>query len=293
MKSIYNNIKQLNEPTEIFINNNMYFLVDDLYNYDKKYFEEAYDNLNSIVDIKNIPKSNIIYVYTSDSKTFIFQEIYIKIKLYIESKWIFKNSPNMIQLREKYISILKNLKIQLINNNIANEKLCLLYKNSLAPKLLELTENEMFKDNNNNIIKIKLRGEKQYNKCYFNSIDIMLGFNLPNLIVDIIKDNNNALYIYDRDYVIFNYINVNTMEISKNKIYFTYIGILRVLYINCSNQINDFINWYRITFVKANTCNYLLQSINDSLCVKNKELTLENNELKLHNIKLKELLNKL
>ena len=292
MKSMYKDIRQLNEPIEVFIKNKIYFSVDDLYNYDNDYFEESCDNLNNIVTIKNIPKSNILYVYTSDSKTFIFQEIYIKLKLYIESEWVFENLPKMIQLREKYILIIKNLKTQLINS-VLNEKSCKLYKILLAPNILELTENEMFKDNNNNKIKIELRGEKIYNKCYFNSVDIKIGFNLPNLIIDIINNNNDTLYICDRDYVIFNYINVDTMEINKNKIYFTYNGILRVLYINCRDQINDFITWYETIFVKVNICNYLLQSENDQLFFKNKELILENKELKLHNIKLKELVNKL
>ena len=94
-------------PTEFFINKKIYFLVEDLNNYDMDFFKETYDNLNNIVTIKNIPKSNILYIHTSDVKIFSYQEIYINIKLYIESDWVYENIPKMTYIK-KILLLYKN-----------------------------------------------------------------------------------------------------------------------------------------------------------------------------------------
>ena len=67
--------------TEYYINKKIYFLEDELINY----------NINFKQILNNIPKSNTLYIYTSDVKTFAYQEIYINIKLYIEANWIYQN----------------------------------------------------------------------------------------------------------------------------------------------------------------------------------------------------------
>jgi hypothetical protein len=47
--------------------------------------------------------------------------------------------------------------------------------------LIHLEENEMFFDNDGNTIDIEVRGEREFDKCYFRVKDIMDGFGLKKL----------------------------------------------------------------------------------------------------------------
>lgn len=251
-------------PTDVIINKKVYFLVDELCDYDSEYFKESYDNLENIVIIKNIPKSSIIYTYVSDLKTFVFQEIYLTLKLYIESEWTYNNIPKMIQLRNNFMSIYKK-----------NKNINLLYEIISAPKILILNENELFQDFENNIINIEILGDKKYNKCYFNYIDIITALNLPNILNNI---KNNI------DYVIFNYINKN--EICENRIYFTYSGILHILNIYKSEIISHFTLWFKKLF--NNTTNIseeiTIEGLSEEILFLNKKLINLENQLQIKNI---------
>ena len=55
------------------------------------------------------------------------------------------------------------------------------YKYPMAPDIIELEEHEKFKDTNNNIINIEVRGERKVNECYFRLKDVSIGFNMPSL----------------------------------------------------------------------------------------------------------------
>ena len=56
-----------------------------------------------------------------------------------------------------------------------------MYKYDEAPEILELTNEEKFKDTNGNIIEIEVRGERKYNNCYFKVRDVMDKIDMPNL----------------------------------------------------------------------------------------------------------------
>ena len=110
-----------------------------------------------------------------------------------------------------------------------------------APDIIYLDDNQKFKDENNNIIEIETRGECSIDKIYFRVKDVMDGFSLDNLYTTLIKTNTN--YTEGIDYI---YLTCNLVESPKKtskKLYLTYQGMLRVLFISRNGKTIHFIKW--------------------------------------------------
>lgn len=116
-----------------------------------------------------------------------------------------------------------------------------------APKIINLNDDEKFKDDENNVIEIQTRGERKVNNIYFRLKDISDGFEMKNLQNIIIKEN--TLYKYNIDYKYFNCkkknnCNNNTDKITiRKELYLTYEGLLRVLFVSRNNKTTKFIKW--------------------------------------------------
>ena len=164
-----------------------------------------------------------------DNKLIISKESYARSKLYLQDEWVFLNIPKMIQLNN--------------NNKINIEEL---YNIPPAPEILVLSNNEMFKDSDNNIIEIEVRGAREHNKCFFKAKDISKEFDIPSLI-DNIKDIRSE-YIEKTHYIFFTITNIN--NICKKEIFLTYEGMIRLLRVSRSKNVKKFIPY--------STKNYLL-----------------------------------
>jgi hypothetical protein len=106
-----------------------------------------------------------------------------------------------------------------------------------APPLLELTDEEKFKDINGNIIDIETRGEKHRNKIYFKVKDVSVAFGMDGLNTILLHKDRG--YVYNDDYKRFNreirLINDQHKTTNKKKkcrLYLTYHGLLRVLFVS-------------------------------------------------------------
>ncbi len=119
-----------------------------------------------------------------------------------------------------------------------------------APKIIKLEDNEKFIDDENNIIEIEVRGEREYDKCYFKVNDIMDGFKI-NRLNDIILDSkcnyeNNIHYKF-----FYLHFTSNTGKKRIKKLYLTYNGLLRVLFASRKKTTDKFINWATKTLFTA------------------------------------------
>jgi len=83
-----------------------------------------------------------------------------------------------------------------------------------APKILELLNNEKFRDNNDNIVEIETRGDRKVDSIYFKVKDVMIGFEMDSLNKTII--NNTTGYNDGEHYKFFNCEKMN--KINKIKI---------------------------------------------------------------------------
>ena len=228
MVEITQNIKV---PISIVINNKSYFSADDLNVFDVAYFIGTHRNVRGIIIKKNIPECNIVYAYIKDNKLIVSREGYVRSKLYLEAEWVFSNIPKMIQLNNK--QIIKN------ENEINIDEL---YDILPAPEILVLSKHEMFRDSDDNIIEIEVRGEREHNKCFFKAKDIVKGFNIPRLLDTIRNDKLNG-YIEDEHYKYFTIKISNKKTICKKEIFLTYEGIIRLLYVSKSKNTKKFISW--------------------------------------------------
>ena len=113
----------------------------------------------------------------------------------------------------------------------------------LAPEIIHLSDQEKFKDENNNIIEIETRGERYNNSIYFKVKDVMIGFKLDNLDKNII--DKKSYFKENEHYKYFNCkkINGNKTNKIKKELYLTYEGILRVLFASHSPNVKPFIKW--------------------------------------------------
>ena len=117
-----------------------------------------------------------------------------------------------------------------------------------APNVLELEDEEKFKDENNNIIEIETRGIRYQDQIFFKVKDVSVGFDMPNLYISIIDERNS--YMKDIDYKYFMCKNIveNKNQTSKKvsvskELFLTYEGILRVLFVSKNNKTRQFIKW--------------------------------------------------
>jgi hypothetical protein len=113
-----------------------------------------------------------------------------------------------------------------------------------APPILELEEEERFKDVNGNVIEIEVRGVKERNNIFFRLKDIMKAFEMPNL--DITLREKTTSYEKGLHYKHF-FIRVSqnmlfTTTIKKS-LYLTYKGLLRVLFNSRKSNAEHFQDW--------------------------------------------------
>ncbi|AUV58863.1 hypothetical protein [Bandra megavirus] len=113
----------------------------------------------------------------------------------------------------------------------------------MAPDIIDLKEKEKFHDDDGNIVNIETRGEREHDKCYFLVKDVAIGFGIKSLMTSLI--NNNTTYDINRDYKYFNCECINNVQKKtvKKQLFLTYYGVLRVLFVSRSGNVNNFMTW--------------------------------------------------
>jgi len=129
-----------------------------------------------------------------------------------------------------------------------NQDKIILYESNveLAPDIIYLEDNEKFKDENNQVIDIETRGERKVDGIYFKVKEVMVGFNMDNLLTTIIDKRKDG-YIENEHYKYFNCKKMVKAQNKPNKIkkelFLTYEGMLRVLFASHSPNVKPFIKW--------------------------------------------------
>ena len=205
----------------IKIKNVNYYSSDNLLENCPVWFQGC-NNSRAIVNKKDIPETEYTYAKNKNNKWIISDGSSKKFdRLFITKEWIQNNVPEF------------------------NDKIN--YDIELAPEIIELNDNEKFIDNEGNIIEIEVRGEREYDKCYFKVKDIMEGFKLIYLNDSII--NKNGQYEEYKHYKYFNLSLAKKIRQNKNKkkikkeLFLTYKGLLRVLFASHKNTADKFVDW--------------------------------------------------
>ena len=181
-------------------------------------------NTRTLIKKKEIPENMIMYAKQNE-----------------EGKWIKTTGESIkfdkVLLKKEYLINIPEL--QENNDEIIVDDKGI----KEAPSIINLTDDEKFKDTEGNVVEIETRGERVYNSIYFKVKDVEIGFDLKKLYT--VMMNKDSSYVKDADYCFFN-CNIITNP-GKNKIkkevFLTYCGMLKVLFVSRSGKASGFIKW--------------------------------------------------
>lgn len=108
------------------------------------------------------------------------------------------------------------------------------------PDILQLSDEEKFKDDDGNIVEIETRGERKPGKIFFKVKDVAGVFNMPTLHKVITKDDTS--YAENKDFMYFT-CGTTRSGLPTKKIYLTHQGLLRVLFVSRNDKTSGFFKW--------------------------------------------------
>ena len=221
----------MKQPITSFPIKNMFFYsADELKTSFPNFFIGTSKTVRLIVNKKNIPTTEYIYANKTKKDEWNISDVSSKkAKLLLTKTWA---DQHIIQ---------KNQETNLEEENS--------YK--IAPKKIELEENEKFRDVNGKTIEIETLGERHHDKIYFCVHDISIGFDMPNL--NQIITHKDKGYEKEKHYELFirneltngqlvpNIPNKNNKNI--RKLYLTYWGLTHLLFNSKNKNAEHFQKW--------------------------------------------------
>ena len=206
------------------INNKKYYLGDDIKTTYAKLFKGC-KNVREFVKQNNIPSAKYRFAKLNNKKwvksngtSYKFDKVFL-LKSWMDKKYLNDNV-------ESYIDDTLD-----------------------APRIIELDDEEKFTDSDGSVLDIEVRGERECDKCYFKVGDVMEGFDMPNLH-DALKNKRNRGYVHNIHYVYF-YIPIINRNKKIKKLFLTYTGLLRVLFVSRNDKTNKFVDWATKTLFTA------------------------------------------
>ena len=201
--------------SKIILNNNSYYFVEEVKQACPVFFYGCAKTSRMIIDKKKINNSDYLYAtYAPKSLKWKKSDETIKsAKLLLSCNWVEQNVPNW-KTEDGIISNEQKLDIESV------------------PPLLELKNEEKFKDDKGNIIEIETRGSKTLDGIYFYGKDVERMLELE-CITDILHDPTSK-YELNIHYKIFirscqESHPVSDRTFNRNTTYLTYKGLVRML----------------------------------------------------------------
>ena len=114
----------------------------------------------------------------------------------------------------------------------------------VAPTILDLEDNEKFKDVNGKYLNIEVRGERKHDNCFFKVKDISEAFEMPNLYTTIISSSSRYLINEHYKYFCLSKLhNMQNKQLKNKELFLTYEGILKVIFNSENNKTKGFVKW--------------------------------------------------
>ena len=201
----------------IEFNDNEYYNASDLHKSDPAFFYGCRNNTRNIVSKKKISEKDYIYAYKKKGEWTISNKSYCKSKVLLTKEWCFNNVPMFAK------------------NNEAK------YEVEPAPPLLDLEDEEKFKDADGNVLEIETRGKREVDKCFFKVKDVAKCFEMKHLKKTILFKNGG--YIKNVHYKFFSCTRRINYSSVKEDIFLTYNGILRCLFVSRNKHAEKFQLW--------------------------------------------------
>lgn len=228
------------KPSAFYIDSNkssMYYNSKELFNYDASFYYGCKTKPRMIITKKMIPETEYRFANKKASEWNLSNAACKKAQLLISKKWVdqyfFKVAegpvivPPIVTIEQKIVT--QDDEVKVISD---------------LPDILQLEDNEKFKDSNGKIIEIETRGERKEDHIYFKCKDVSIAFGILNLNDSVI--NKRGKYTRNIDYKTFNHKNRlvnNQSDNNKTVLYLTYSGLLRVLFVSRNTNAEAFRKW--------------------------------------------------
>lgn len=226
------------EATLLNYKNIVYISAEYLKESNPSYFLNCNKTIRNIINTKKLTTDQYIYA-TFNKKSNVWsinnENPSPKAKLFIlksfsDSNIIINSKSDKIDKTDKEDKTIKQ------DDQIEN-----------APDILELTDEEKFKDNEGNIVEITVRGTRHHEKCFFRVKDVSEGFDMPKLM-DTLTDKRKDGYLDEEHYKYFIIKKTGAGGNSTSKkivkeLYLTYEGMIRLLYVSKSKKAHEFRKW--------------------------------------------------
>jgi hypothetical protein len=246
-------MNKITQPLKFVVNNINVYEAINIYNYDSSFFPGCI-RTRLIVDKKKLVEEDYLYAYIKKGEWIKSKKSYCKAKLLLNAEWVEKNVPKFIKMKKvKEVEVEENEdededEVEEEVEEVEDE---LLYEVMPAPDILELEENEQFKDKDGNLMDIEVRGERERKQCYFSVKDVSKLFKITDLRRILIVKSSN--YCEKTHYKYFTIQKVKTIvktstknsRINPNKkeIFLTYKGLLKVLFSSRTGNAEYFQDW--------------------------------------------------
>ena len=208
----------------IKIKDKEYYLANEVYKTEPTSFVGCSKTSRQIIINKKLKKEDYLFMKYIKSKNEWedSDESYKLAKLLISKTWVHNN--------------LKKFKNKDDNNPIIDTNIV-----ECAPSILELEENEKFVDIDGNKLNIEVRGEKEINSIYFKVKDISEQFKILNVLNTISKTTSS--FTKNLHYKLFNSNTLDNVQGNPNKLYLTFKGLTKLLYVSHSKNAEHFQDW--------------------------------------------------
>lgn len=228
------------------INDKMYYNNKDLFEYDPEFYYGCKTKPRSIIQKRKIPETEFVYANLKMNEWKLSTVECKKAQLLLSKEWVDKyyfkinNKQDIKQINnEEQLQIIDEDNKQIIEDTTFLET---------APPILNLRDEEKFRDCDGTIIEIETRGDKDRNKIYFKVKDIMTGFMMPNLNHTLIdKESGYKQNIHYKNFkreIRVQKIHSNiTNKNFKTTLYLTYKGMLRALFVSRTGNAETFQDW--------------------------------------------------
>ena len=210
-------------PFKIDNTENLYYNMKELYNHKPEFFYGCTSKKRLIIKKKNIQTDEYVYAtyFTKTNEWKLSDENCKKAQLLFTKSWTDRS--------------FFNIKSEIDNDEPESVE--------TAPPILELNNEEKFRDCDGNIVDIEVIGEKSRNKIYFKVNDVMEAFDMPSL--DQVLRNDRTYYDINIHYKSFIKVtrNSNASNTIKKCLYLTYKGLLKVLFNSRTGNAEQFQDW--------------------------------------------------
>ena len=255
---------QMMMPKAFHVNTKMYYYADELKTFCPKFFIGTSKTIRVIIERKKIPEYDYIYAIKGPEWN-IMDATSKKAKLLISKNWVDINfnadEPKVV--KPKVVKANKTVEIvpvvvDVVNSDDIIPEIIVVNSDDEdvdivdvvdeileeAPPIFELNDEEKFKDVDGNVLEIETRGERHHNKIYFKVKDVADSFGMKNLNSILLHKEKG--YERNVDYKLLNLkglTQVGKKTTNKPRLYLTYEGMLRMLFVSRNANATFFRKW--------------------------------------------------